>query len=155
MPFLRTCLCLSLVGICLTGCWFGAEPQAEKSPIALPGKAVSATDVASIDVEHVEGTDVYTLVAEGIFPDNCSRIKESIQHTDATKKIITIALVTEQESNECGEEEVPFRHTFELDMGGLPEGIYTLKVNGAEIFFEKDDSPAPVAPTEDENAPPV
>lgn len=75
-----------------------------------------------------------SIIATGILPDNCTTIGEIEQLRDDFTFQVNIGVVR-PEGVACEEGEVPFEESIDLEVVGLPAGIYVVDVNGLQGTF--------------------
>ena len=75
-----------------------------------------------------------TLVLSGELPDSCTYIGNIEQTLNGN--VFTISVPTYTDGVECINEPVMFEKSIELDVLGLPAGVYVIDINGQEISFE-------------------
>jgi inhibitor of cysteine peptidase len=125
-----------------------ATPTAVDSPTAYAPATQAPTEpsddgvvegvasVEDIDILILESFPVQVnVVARGNLPDGCTTIDQVTQERDGNTFRVTITTVRPV-GMVCTEALVPFERVIDLDVYGLPAGVYTVDVNGVSDTFE-------------------
>lgn len=115
-----------------------STPPVSSLPTPPPGEADVQIGMAVVDSVEVYIMESYPVqvsaVVRGNLPDGCTRISHSKQVLEGDT--IRIELFTERPTDMmCTEALVPYEETVHLDITGLPDGPYTLDVNGVQVEF--------------------
>jgi hypothetical protein len=120
---------------------------------SIPGTGYQAIDGIQVEeehnlisVEHVgvqvgEGSPIpVEIVASGSWPDQCAQIAEVKSKVDGFQIDITV-LASTVEACPPDHLGLPFRFALPLNIVELPEGTYTITVNGTSTTFDLPLSP--------------
>jgi hypothetical protein len=97
--------------------------------------------VASVEVQIGVGSPIpVDAFISAELPDTCAQLAEvKVTHTDFTFEITLRATPGTRE--ECLRDTLPFRMLVPLNMVSLPDGTYTVKVNGVSTTFQWPSEP--------------
>ncbi len=123
--------------------WLGAcLPSGGSSEIATPTVAATAVPqrtpatVEAIEILQVDTFPVeVSVIASGHFPDECTNIDQIRQDRRGGTFVVAIDSV-QYGGSVCPENRIPFEESIELDLIGLPAGIYVVDVNGLQGTFK-------------------
>jgi hypothetical protein len=110
-------------------------------PPAAEGEGIPLTGNQPVNVEHVEvqvgvGSPIpVEIVASGSWPELCSQIAEVQSNIDGFQIDVTI-LASTAESCPPDHLGLPFRFAMPLNVAELPDGTYTVTVNGTSTTFD-------------------
>jgi hypothetical protein len=99
-------------------------------------------DSVNIDVGRGSPLPVHAVVS-GNLPNACAHLGEVRLHRDETTFLVRLVAYAPAQ-NDCNEDSIPFRLEVPLNIVNLPEGPYTINVNGATASFDPRAIPAPV-----------
>lgn len=109
-----------------------SAPTATANTVPQRGPApVEAVDIFQVDTFPV----VASVVARGHFPNECMTIDQISQDRRGGTIFVAIDSVHSGDSA-CPEKRVAFEEAVELDLVGLPAGIYVVDVNGLQGTFK-------------------
>lgn len=92
--------------------------------------------VTDIDIVLLESFPVQVRVtAKGQFDDVCTDLAEVKTRKEANTFFVTVASARFKDAD-CSQVSTPFEEHIPLDVYGLPQGIYTVNVNGITDTFE-------------------
>jgi len=96
---------------------------------------ISLAQVDEIEIVILETFPVQVqVIAKGNLPDPCTEISKIIQEREGNDFSITIK--TYRPPGFCIQVLTPFEEIIDLEVSGLPAGIYTVDVNGITDTFE-------------------
>lgn len=91
--------------------------------------------ISNITVKTSEDFPVQkTLVVKGELSDGCMYLNDPQVIRDGSTFYVN--LTTREEGDVCTEAIVPYERNIELDVLGLPAGVYSVIINGKETIFE-------------------
>jgi hypothetical protein len=106
---------------------------------SLPATAVPRRALAPVEAINIFQVDTFpvevSVVARGHLPDECTNIDQISQVRHDGTFEITIDSV-QYGGSACAETRVPFEESVELDLLGIPAGIYVVDVNGLQGTFK-------------------
>ena len=136
-----------------TAGWFTSSVKKDTSSQKDTPSAFQAGEnlaqISEVKIITSEGFPVEkTLVVKAVLPNGCTYLKEPQIIRDGNTFYIN--LETREEGDTCDQairtEELPIQ----LDILGLPAGVYTLVINGKEITFELEQDNKLDIPVEDQ-----
>lgn len=109
-----------------------STPTVAESTISQRGPApVEAIEIFQVDTFPAKAN----VVARGHFPNECMTIDQISQERRGGTIVVTIDSV-ESGDSACPVERVAFEEVIELNLVGLPAGIYVIDVNGLQGTFK-------------------
>ncbi len=91
--------------------------------------------IENITINTLEGFPVQKqLIVEGSLSGGCTYLNEPDVVRSGNNFYVN--LTTRQEGEACTTALVPYKRVIDIDVLGLPAGVYTLSVNGREVQFE-------------------
>ncbi len=91
--------------------------------------------INNVTIQTSEGFPVKkTLVVKGNLDNDCFYINDPQTIRDGSTFYVN--LTTRKEGNSCSDTSVPYERNIDLEVLGLPAGVYSVVINGKEISFE-------------------
>lgn len=128
-----------LIWFAITSGWFGGKGYNTNDmiPVDING-GIGSQELAVIDAWQINTAESFpiekTLVLSGNLANSCTYLDTVSQLRDGNHFYITLPVRTEDAV--CAQALVPFEESIELDILGLPAGVYTIDINGQQITFE-------------------
>jgi hypothetical protein len=120
----------------------------DAAPTAIPTETPEPAGISPMQVHHVEvqigvGSPIpVDAFVSAELPDTCAQLAEVRQQLDFSSFTFEITLsVTPGTSEECFRDILPFRMIVPLNMVSLPDGTYTVDVNGVSTTFTWPSAP--------------
>ena len=133
-PLILPALLLGLLVACLPS---GREPSSVTPSVdvtAVPRRALAT--VEAIEIQQVETFPVkVSVVARGHLPNGCTNIDQISQSRRGGTFEVTIDSL-QHGGSVCPVNRVPFEEVIDLDLLGVPAGIYVVDVNGLQGTFK-------------------
>ena len=105
-------------------------------------------NLAPIDSIRIDTSDTFpvrkTLVVKGNLPDSCTYLNSPQVIRDGNTFYVN--LTTRKEGDKCNQVLKPYELPIELEVLGLPAGVYTLVINGKSTQFELEQDNKIVVP---------
>jgi hypothetical protein len=126
-----------------------ANPAVDQPPAPVVAAPTSVPQPRDLPLLHVASVEVQIGVGSPIpvdtfisaeLPDSCAQLAEVKQQVQDFKFEITLS-VTPGTRAECFHDTLPFRMYVPLNMVYLPDGIYTVVVNGVSTTFQWPSAP--------------
>jgi inhibitor of cysteine peptidase len=110
-------------------------PDTSNSTPTVTSPSNSLAPVTAVNIQIMESFPVQVaVVATGILPDSCTAIGEIEQLYDDVTFQVNIGVIR-SEGVACEEREATFEERIDLEVIGLPAGIYVVDVNGLQGTF--------------------
>ena len=110
-------------------------PEVEALPVAAPEED-NLIAVERVEVQVGVGSPIpVEIVASGTWPDLCAQIAEVKSEIDGFEIDVTL-LASKSESCPPDHLGLPFRLALPLNIVEMPDGVYTITVNGTSTTFE-------------------
>lgn len=128
-----------LTWFAITSGWF----KSLKKDMSIVDQPVSVSQNGENELVHIKAWQMQTtesfpvgktLILSGELANSCVYIDDVEQALEGN--VFNISLITRVEEGFCTEMLVPFEKAIELDVLGLPAGVYIINVDGQEISFE-------------------
>lgn len=129
-----------LTWFAITSEWFGPKNQNIDNGGVQAGieNQAPGQDLATINAWQITTNESFpiekTLVLSGNLANSCTYLGQVSQLREGNNFFIT--LPTRTEDAVCTQQLIPFEEAIELDILGLPAGVYTIDINGQQISFE-------------------
>lgn len=109
-------------------------------------------NLAPISSVRIDTSDTFpvrkTLVVKGNLPDSCTYLNSPQVIRDGNTFYVN--LTTRREGEQCAQTLKPYELPVELEVLGLPAGVYTLVINGKSTQFELEQDNKIVVPDEEQ-----
>ncbi len=116
------------------------------------GNPFGDENLAPIDSIRIDTSDTFpvrkTLVVKGTLLDSCTYLNSPQVIRDGNTFYVN--LTTRREGDQCTQTLKPYELPIELEVLGLPAGVYTLVINGKNVQFELEQDNKIVIPEEEQ-----